>query len=282
VCQVPGSLQDVHMRLIDADVMGIRWIGVPHLLFHDAGPEVAERLLAMDTDDSRQAVAWMADEAPREALVRRSHAEAAWPALVAGWAFGEDWAAGLYWPRSHRLQRGRSLAPVAAVVDGEERCGGCGDPMTTLLDVDLTDPRVAFLGDGRRLRIPTCERCVCWGTSYATVDTEGGATWSDASDRPTTIFDMGTPSGREPLGLGDERRRPFSGVAFDMWRSSQLGGVPLWVQNPDYPTCPACGGTMRYLGQVAWEDTGEDLAEGVIFAFWSRGCGIAATLYQQT
>ena len=62
VCHVPGSLQEVHMRLIDADVMGIQWIGVPHLLFHDAGPEVAERLLTMDTHDSRHAVARRGDE----------------------------------------------------------------------------------------------------------------------------------------------------------------------------------------------------------------------------
>lgn len=282
VCHVPGSLDGVHTRLLDVDVMGaLQWSGYAEILFHDAGPDVRDRLLAMDNRYARLALAWMADPSARVALAEQGPEKAFWSALAAGWAFGEEWASPLHHQSCYRLQRGRALSPVAAVVASDERCGGCGDPMTVLLDIDLSDDRVDFEADGR-LCITTCERCVAWGTVFATVDTDGGGQWSDHSVRPTSIHDMPSHEPREPLGLGDERPRPFSGLAFDTQGTSQLGGVPVWVQNPDYPTCPACGGLMPYVGQVNMADTGEEWGQGTIYAFWSRGCGLAATVYQQT
>ena len=282
VCHVPNALDDVHMRLIDVDVMGsIEVFSYPEILFHDAGPDVRDRLLSMDTPYARLALAWMADPSAKVALAELGPEKAFRPALAAGWAFGEEWASPLHHPWCYRLQRGRALRPVAAVVGSDERCGGCGDPMTVLLDVDLSDPRIDLQTSGH-LRVPTCERCVAWGTVFATIDTDGGGQWSDHSVRPTSIHDMPSHEPREPLGLGDRRPRPFSGLAFDQHGTSQLGGVPVWVQNPDYPTCPACDGLMPSVGQVNMADTGEEWGQGTIYAFWSQGCGLAATVYQQT
>jgi hypothetical protein len=62
---------------------------------------------------------------------------------------------------------------------------------------------------------------------------------------------------------------------------SQLGGLPSWIQNPDFPVCPRCDTMMCFLGQV---DSGNEFPgwEGMLYAFLDLECGIAATCYQQT
>ncbi len=86
------------------------------------------------------------------------------------------------------------------------------------------------------------------------------------------------------LTFGPERRTPFETLGRLMLMelgTSQVGGHPEWVQDPEYPTCPTCLRRMPCIGQVAWEDL-EEAAEGVTYAFLCLSCQKAATCYQQT
>lgn len=62
---------------------------------------------------------------------------------------------------------------------------------------------------------------------------------------------------------------------------SQLGGVPNWIQDAEYPRCPGCQRRMLCIGQVAMDDIIPD-HEGMTYAFLCAECGKAATTYQQT
>jgi hypothetical protein len=161
----------------------------------------------------------------------------------------------------------------------EQECGGCSGPLTVLLELDLHDERLGFLGlSEERLRVVTCERCVCLGTVYVEVDLAGSARWMEESDRPDVPPDWSYLPERE-LGLGLERRTPFEAHAFAN-HMSQVGGQAGWIQNPDYPQCPRCARFMPSAGQV---DLGEfELEEGMIYAFFHPDCGIVATLFQQS
>lgn len=109
--------------------------------------------------------------------------------------------------------------PEGASVGGtfnDQSCPWCGHLLTTLFDIDLAHPYAGFLGiGGRRLRIPTCEFCVCYATLYMEVDLAGGAQWSDSNQRPEFLAASSDPRPDEdhiPAGirtLGKPRSSPF-------------------------------------------------------------------------
>ena len=68
---------------------------------------------------------------------------------------------------------------------------------------------------------------------------------------------------------------------------NRLGGEPTWIQNPEYPRCPGCADTMRFVLQLdslhfttglTWE-WGSD---GIVYVFWCTACSMSATLWQST
>ena len=83
-------------------------------------------------------------------------------------------------------------------------------------------------------------------------------TWSDggitfeSSGRPSEVIDVvGRPAG------GDK-----------------LGGWPAWVQSPQWPDCPKCGGRMRLLFQLGSNYNLDFMFgdAGTGHAFWCEGC----------
>lgn len=139
----------------------------------------------------------------------------------------------------------RDTNPVRVIVPREDRCGSCGRHLFTLFDLDLADPRLAFLGlDGERLRIAMCPTCTPLGDHVFTdVDMHGSSQWSftngedpvepledieDWEDFPQLPFDS--------LQLG--RTAYETHGAYWQKGLSQLGGFPEWVQTADYPPLP--------------------------------------------
>ena len=121
--------------------------------------------------------------------------------------------------------------------------------------------------------------CVYAGTVHVEVDLSGRSVWHEASDRSQHV---NPPSFGASLRLGEQRPRPFTGLAFGPWdHPSQLGGFPHWVQNPTFPACPRCGNRMPFLAQLGLNDL-EAPADGTIYVFYSPECGRAASLHQQT
>lgn len=312
-CFVPGVLSGLHRRLVEQRVpeelgntMGLD----PYVVFHQAEASARDRLLeqleAVSAEEAHRvprlllALAWVGDDEVRAAFTRWAASPPSWtPAWVseqagewlgmfptsAGWAVG---GAGerrnLVHPGCRVLVEGGEVDAASVGGLDKEHCQWCGGPLTVLFDLDLADGRLSFLGlSGDRLRVPTCEFCVCYATVYIDVDLSGGARWSDLNIRPTYLPDgeVGERLAAGARGLGDATRSPLEVMAFGYdVEVTHVGGVPTWIQDGAYPSCGRCGELMPFLGQVdtskvAW-------GEGTIYAFLDARCGVAATLYQQT
>ena len=74
-------------------------------------------------------------------------------------------------------------------------CPWCESSLTTLADLDISHPKLRFLGlSGERLRVTTCVNCSCYGTIYMDVDFHGKSEWSQANMKPEYV--PGPDSGR--------------------------------------------------------------------------------------
>jgi hypothetical protein len=303
-CFVPAALTGLHGRLLDADILSDS--GYPYnmgLVFVTADGVSRDRLVAIvdRTEDGEvgrnalRALSWLGDDEVRRRLrawrerppgwVERD-TSVDWFALYAGWEPQPDGGRReLGTLACRRLERAAPPGPVVVVAEDDGSCAWCGGRLTTLLDIDLRDSRMGFLGfGGRRLRVVTCERCTSYGPVYTDVDLDGGARWSDDNRRPEYLPDADElddwiylPS--RQLGLGGERRTPFEAMAFES-HMSQLGGCATWIQNPDFPVCLRCERRMPFVAQVDGADF--DDFEGMIYAFFDPACGVVATCYQQT
>lgn len=202
-------------------------------------------------------------------------------------------------------ERTPSRHAVATSTPTEASCGWCGRTLVALLDMDLRDPRCAFILDGgatrsmtrsmvtgTRLRLAYCRWCSDYITLYTDVDLHGSVRWSDANEEMPRILEragLGSdhhlpPPASRRLTLGPPRRTPFEAVGrfmLDETGISQLGGHPEWIQDAAFPVCPGCQRHMTYMGQVSWPDI-DELAEGSSYAFLCLPCGKGATTYQQT
>lgn len=301
-CFVPGALRGLHARLLDANVLSRFGDPVqlqPGVIFRSGDKQTLDRLSTLaaevgDEDLGHYAIAslaWVDDDAVAPLFVGFDEHQPAWAsrgfsaewyARRAGWtpsANGQRQPLSLT-TESRRLERGvQTASPVQVIFRLEQQCPGCGGPLTVLLELDLRDERLRFLGlCGDRLRVLTCERCGCYGTVYAEVDLAGGAQWMPESEKLNAAPDWCYLPERQ-LGLGLKRRTPFEAHAFGI-HMSQVGGQAGWIQNPDYPYCPRCQRRMPFLAQV---DLLTDFdSEGSIYAFLDQDCGVVATLYQQT
>jgi hypothetical protein len=61
--------------------------------------------------------------------------------------------------------------------------------------------------------------------------------------------------------------------------ASTVGGVPMWLQDAEYPRCIECD---RYMSFLAQHDNGPLGEEGIYYAFYCARCRISAVSYQQT
>ena len=171
----------------------------------------------------------------------------------------------------------------------EETCGWCGRSLMTLFDVDLRDPRLAFLSiPGERLRIPMCLNCslqydVLQDRVFMDIDGDGLARWSPVNgERPDRIkirheYSDGyvPPFPPQRVALGLARPTPYESAG------SHIGGCPYWPQSSsDYPRCPACQWRMTFVGQYELNITDLSYLEGLLYAFVCMQCGKATIGHQ--
>lgn len=314
---VPGALLPLHEQLIRSMWFYPAWLYLGassettarlQRLFDDSAHLDQHYLLlqclAWIGDDQVQARFRSLQTATNETTADDGTLSSAAAALLAGWRL--DVMSGrrdLYKPISYTLvpveepELTTSVQPVAVSTPLEVDCGWCGRQLVALLDIDLRDPRsVAVLGvEGMRVRVAHCRWCSVYATLYTDVDLEGGVKWSAANgaagEKPAILEQIGTgaeedlpESALQRLALGMPRRTAFEtvgGFMLDMEGLSQFGGHPEWIQDCEYPICPACQAAMPCIGQVSWEDM-DEFAEGMTYAFLCLPCGVAATTYQQT
>ncbi|WP_021593416.1 hypothetical protein [Actinomadura welshii] len=176
------------------------------------------------------------------------------------------------------------LVPEPLNASEDARCPWCSSPLWTALDGGTSDGRsaaaLAHTGWKGRLRVVACFFCSTYATVFTQVTPDGAATWSAFTTRPAhlegrTLTQEDPPAVR--LVPGEERQGDYEG--HDCEGGSTLGGRPGWVQDPDYPDCPACGKLMDYVGAAAGGDT-IGIDHGVLFLFLHAPCGIAAVVSQ--
>jgi hypothetical protein len=181
-----------------------------------------------------------------------------------------------------------SHTPLAGSAPLGEHCPWCGLELLRRLDVDLDDPRLADLGltgHGRVIAL-TCIGCGGYTHIFGEYQPNGTATWSASNTKPTYLPPAGDddgldmPTGR--LDLGPRRPSPVAGIAWDAGGST-LGGLPDWIQDATYPTCPHCRTTMYFLAMLTGDDLWGESAEGCDYVFFcTSGCKTTAVVYQQS
>jgi len=297
-CFHPGSLKSHHKRLVEKRML---YFGV---IYHGADTGIADELISLlDDDDHRNhalvAMAWIGDESVQSAFAkRREHPP--------------SWAASLYVPPEHYAHQGgweltpegtcRNLFQQMAVplvspstedasgmsvrtgIEGDDSCPWCSRRLTQLLVFEDISEFVPCHGCGQAV-ILTCDVCSCYGTVFGAMD-EGRPVWHSKNERPEYLPDDASDWGafpKEPLVLSGQTRHFLEAADWSMLpgvKFSQVGGIPTWVQDAAYPTCPDCSTTMQFVGQISNEDF--DNGEGIYYCHHCLDCDVTATSYQQT
>ena len=210
--------------------------------------------------------------------------------LETGWELTKDGEKReLFYRDCYGLEKADGVQPEAVRIIGEheEKCRWCGTALTVLFDFDLTHPSLGFLQlPGTRLRIAACHICTCYGPVYTDIDGNGLSAWSQMNERPDYLpSDIGPDEKIEnihSLVMAKEKRSCYYAASQFLETSiSQIGGHPTWIQDAEYPKCPKCATSMKFVGQVEGCDTMQ-YGEGVYYAFLCKECSMAATHYQQT
>jgi hypothetical protein len=277
----------------------------PSIVFRNAGSGVRDRVLAFVKEGSGNvnhalcALAWIGDEVVQRRFAEWEQAPPLWrrtlhvgPAVyahVGGWELSPRGRRDLYFHECIALEvAGDGAIPSAVHLLSErtQRCPSCGDALVHLLEIPIDNSAFRFLGlKGVMLPVLTCERCTCWSRHlFARVAKDGTAELHPANQRdsqmsePNFSWERGPWQGRAVT----LKKRPAIYAADWCMQvpGTQIGGMPTWVQDTAYPTCPDCSRTMRFLAQL---DNGHFRGhEGTYFAFLCSTCRVTATTYQQT
>lgn len=303
-CLQSGSLKPFHHRLIDREIV------YPGLIYHDADEDCALRFVdLMRTSENRLrsnhlllCMAWAGNAEVQKAFSRWRESPPAWAADLhvpphayadeAGWELTPDGQRRDLFFRTVRplVKSGdaaNSLVGVSVSIPTDETCPWCERLLVSLFDIDTRSETAAFLGlGGKALRVTTCDVCCAFGTIFSKNDGKGGSKWHTANVRPNYLPDPSEWDAfpERPLVLSGERRHFMESASWSMVPGvsfSQMGGLPTWVQDAEYPLCPECSKKMLFVGQISNEDF-DQMSEGIEYAFVCRACHVTAVTYQQS
>lgn len=295
----PEALRPFHDQLIDAEAWLWPWTplwaaateetAARLVELVDAGAAMSERwLCALGVSRTRVAAAALARwTVTPPAVAAQLYIPIAQYAHEGGWELDGKAIRPLTSIAAYALSPTDAQCPAAGSTPAGEHCPWCGLELVRRLDLNLDDPRLAELdlaGHGRVVAL-TCNGCGCYTDIFSEYRQDGTAAWSPHNERPNYLpvaryQEIDPPTGR--LGLGPRRTSSVAGIA---WRTggSTLGGVPDWIQDSHYPTCPGCQTTMYFLAMLTGDDVWGESAEGCDYVFFcARGCGLTAVVYQQS
>lgn len=280
----------------------------PPIVFRNAGPPIRDAIVAAlasghaNADNALSALAWIGDDTVAKLFQQWEAHPPEWqkklfvgPAAYAhqaGWELHQGTRRNLFYQMCWALRPASTSeadadAPVRVMNETSQTCPWCHRPLVHLVELDLTDSRFNFLGlsNQRRLPILTCDTCTAYGAlMFSRLSADGTARLMEENTRPEWLpenLSSWQPSPWQGQGIRLERRRAIHAVDWGMnLKTSQLGGLPTWVQDTAYPACPDCRQTMMFAAQV---DNAEfPRHEGIYYAFLCAPCRITATTYQQS
>lgn len=302
-----------HLALLtdhDLSVLQEAWSArhhcVPAEMFRNASPQVRDRIIqALERGESNPsealcALAWVGDDVVAKAFQRWDVEMPSWARSLrvppsaytdeAGWEVVEGGRRNLSYETCLALSVAderdvMTSPPVKTFAPSGSACPWCFQPLSHMIALDLEDLRLKFIPfAGPKLPVLTCHRCACYGPFFAKVDSAGEALPHPGMARPRYLPDS-TEQWDLPAWAGVTvslaPRRAIHAVDWGMeLKSSQIGGLPCWVQNAEYPKCPDCARTMSFLAQLNDDDFPGH--EGTHYAFLCAACRVTSTGYQQT
>lgn len=296
--------------LTDADLTELQsvWIGkeccYPPVIFRSGTPEIRDSIIKalmsgrMNANDGLSALAWIGDEVVTKAFLEWDERMPKWASKLhvspsryaeeAGWEIENNERRDLFHHDCYGLFPAENADEVESVKifrGADQDCPWCGSEMSYMLDIDLRQTKFAFLSPSSGgMRVLTCHGCTCYGAFYASVPNDGPPLPHPKSERPSGLTKPSyewSDSVWKNVPFTVRRRRAFHSVESAIQlKSSQIGGLPTWVQNASYPSCPDCSKTMGFLAQLDQNDFPGN--EGSYYAFFCPGCRTTATTYQQT
>jgi len=280
----------------------------PAVIFRGAPSTVRDRLVqqleeghngpkrTLEVNDRLCALAWIGDELVADTFARWEAEPPIWRkslyvgpgayAQTAGWELGGRTRRNLYFPNSFVIDLGGSgigAFPVFQKLD--QRCPWCGQQLVNLLSLPPSLTEQLFIeSTACDLPVLTCASCTCYGEHlFARVSEDGNATLHEKNKGPSIVTNAGespaNPWEGVPIQLACAQT-PIAPNPGQVKHCSRLGGIPSWVQDSAFPTCPDCATTMKFLAQLDNETFPH--FEGIYYAFVCLECRTTATCYQQT
>jgi hypothetical protein len=279
----------------------------PSIVFRNAGGEVRQQLLralesgVAEPNHALLGLAWIGDDQTVDTFRRWKANPPAWIDRIsvspdkyaheAGWELSAEGRRELFHRSCYQIipiqseQEGVECLTIA--IETDKRCPWCGRLLLELLLFDTSQntlewSRVAEAG----LSVLTCDLCTAFGTGlvFSNLAADGSTTWHDANERPDRLPDKLDEFDHTPwegVAAKLKPRRPFEAADWCLEVSaSQLGGMPTWIQESAYPSCPDCGQTMKFIAQL--DNADFPMNEGIYYAFFCETCRVTATTYQQS
>jgi hypothetical protein len=284
-------------------VLAERRIYYPGSLYRGA-PDAVARMLAdhiagtdvLELNHLLLALAWTRGEVAQDVFLKWGATPPVWASQLhvppekyvhsAGWTLDTGTPRDLISLGCHLIVKGSSRGgpgvpvPCRVPIDSYN-CPNCGGQATWLFDFTAV-PAGCLLGDYLEAprKVLCCLSCACFGPVFTRYIPDGGAEW-----HPVRVSSAPAPTGDRPscsCHLSPSAFPPFAAAnPFRLNDASILGGIPMWLQDSEYPCCPDCEMSMRFLAQFD-NSAMPTPEEGIYYAFFCLPCRVAAVSYQQT
>ncbi len=302
ILQRLACFRDAGLTEATCDALIARSIFWPSSLYRDAGESVASRLVELIDKGPDElalnhlllALAWTRSEAALQAFRSWSQHVPRWAESLhvppeeylpsAGWCLDE---AGnrrdVISLDCYRLvgPNDSATANVICRKTLRDKCPSCGGPQGVLFDFTeaMRTRFTGVLGEAPR-RVRCCLHCSCYGAVFTRYHPDGTTDWLSPVEPSEFAYRDGDRPERCYRTLEPSAIPPFANAQpYDLGDASTLGGIPMWLQDAEFPRCIDCGRLMTFLAQ---HDNGPLGEEGIYYAFFCAVCRVAGVTYQQT
>lgn len=295
--QIPNSLQDIQRQIlfdgkynwrlrekifISADTI-VRDALIAHIEANTLPPQLNDRSILFQT------LAWIDDPTVTEVIRnwKLLKSQVFWEGYFdrclqnAGWEVTRKGVRReLIFPEKWEMVPQKEKDMFTRFISGDpltETCQWCHHSLIALFQFDLHNSEFSLLPiEGEKLTVPICPYCTVQNLpQYYKIDTQGNVKWSD--------FTPDTPDQRwrheeddlTQIVAKQYRLQKIKRLYPTYDEENVLGGHPNWYSESEYPECPQCKHTMKFLAQHRQTNQ-----EGMFYTCICFECMLVATRFQ--